>query len=314
MQVLKGDFQVTELVVPPAVMTLGNFDGVHKGHQYLIDHVRASADQLGIPALVLTFSPHPSHIIPGAKPSPLLFSQSDQQQEIAKRGVDFLVVQKFYEAFSQLKGEDFLRQYLFPKFRPKKVILGHDFSFGRGQEGSFELFREVAKDWSCEVQQVDAFRVEDTLVSSSKVRQAIKEGQMKLVQKWLERPFYIQSVIGKGKQLRRKMGFPTANLQGPFSLLPMDGVYLGRAHILEQVHWAVTNIGVRPTVDGSGERTVECHILDFVGDIYNTQLKFEFYERLREEKKFSDLEELKNQIAQDVECARSLVVEYGKTH
>lgn len=314
MQVLQGDFQKEGLMVGPSVMTLGNFDGVHQGHQFLIDHVRAGADQLGVPALVLTFSPHPSHIVHGAKPVPLLFSQEDQNQEIAKRGVDYLVVQKFDEAFSSLEPEDFLRQYLFPKFKPRKVVLGHDFVFGKGQKGDFSLFTTVAQEFDCEVKKVPAFDVDGAVVSSSKIRQALLEGEVARVQEWLQRPFYIQSIIEKGQQLGRKLGFPTANLKGEFTLLPKDGVYFGRAHVLEQVHWSVMNIGVRPTIDSTEKLTVECHLLDFIGDIYGHDLKFEFIERIRGEQKFPNLEELKMQIDRDIVFARTWVGENGRNY
>lgn len=302
MDVYSGDFLNKKNLIDVGSMTIGNFDGVHRGHQYLINQLK----KMDSPSLVLSFSPHPRQIL-GKTPVEKLFSEADRKEQLQNCGIEIFAIQDFTATFAALSGEDFLRQYVFSVFNPKSLLLGHDFSFGRGGVGNFDLVREIASERGCALKQSEPFLIKDKVVSSSEIRSLLKEGDVLGAESYLGRNYYIEGEVTRGEGLGRQLGFPTANMTDIRTLIPLRGVYAGVAHIDGRINPAVLNIGVRPTVSSSNTVSVECHLMDFKDDLYGKKIRFSFVDRIRGEQKFSGKLELIDQISKDKEVAMKII-------
>ena len=285
------------------LLTIGVFDGVHLGHKYLISRLKELALKQGLASGVVTFRQHPEEVMSPKNKLPFLTDLKQRINLLKGEGVDTVIPLSFTTEFAQLSARQFislLQKYL----RMRGVVVGPDFALGRDREGDTETLRRLGKEMDFSITVVPPVVIDGEVVSSTAIRKALARGDMKRVQKLAGRPFRLQGRVVPGVGRGIKLGFPTANLEiEPEQALPPDGVYVSPAHIDNQTYPSVTNIGKRPTF-GSNERLVEVYLLDYDSDLYGRELEIDILERLRGEKKFDTAEELKKQIAQDVERGR----------
>jgi riboflavin kinase/FMN adenylyltransferase len=293
--------------VPRAVLTLGNFDGVHRGHQAIIARARVEADARGGSVVALTFHPHPMAVlVPGRAPA-MIQSLHDRLETLRALGVDVAVVQRFTSAFAALAPEAFVETFLLPKIELLHVVVGYNVNFGRARAGSADTLATLGARLGFGVDQVGPVRVGDEAVSSSGIRRAIGAGDVALAERLLGRPLRLRGRVVTGERRGRTLGFPTANLHvRPGVLLPADGVYAVHARVDGAALPAVLNVGIRPTF-GELRRTIEAHVLDWSGDLYGRWLELDFVARLRGEQRFDGPATLVAQIGADVAAARALL-------
>lgn len=297
------------LPVPNAVVTSGTFDGVHLGHQKIIRRIREIARKIQGETVLITFWPHPRLVLYPYEHDLRLLSTFEEKANLLRQfGIDHLVTIPFTQEFSQLSSEEFIRSVLIDKIQTKKLVIGYDHRFGKNREGSFEYLKEHSSDFGFELEEISRQDVEDIGVSSTKIRKALELGDVKTASNYLGRPYELNGLVVKGQQIGRSIGFPTANIHIPndYKLIPHDGVYAVEAKVEGILYKAMLNIGNRPTVDGS-KKTVEAHLFDFQGDLYNKLITVYFREFIREEKKFESLEALKNQLFQDQKTAKAIL-------
>jgi riboflavin kinase/FMN adenylyltransferase len=286
----------------PALLTLGAFDGLHLGHQNLIRSLVASAHAQNFNAAVVTFFPHPSIVLRGPRPGFYLTTPDEKAALIDSLGVDILVTHPFTPEVSQLTAQQFIDQ-LQTAFDFKEIWSGSDFAFGHNREGSVDWLR--AHGYTVNV--ITPLSGSGDIISSSRIRRALANGDLALVNACLGRPFTLAGTVVQGNQRGRTLGIPTANLQlDPDRAHPARGVYACRAWVAGQPVEAVTNIGVRPTFGGDSHISIEAHLLDFNADLYGQTLTLDFLAHLRAEQKFNGLQELIAQIQNDIATARSI--------
>lgn len=291
-----------------AGLTLGNFDGVHRGHQSLIQQLKATSAQG--PLAVITFDPHPVEVLTGI-PVERIFKAKDQMKFLSELGIDYTFVIPFDRAMAQLKADEFLKLYVFDIFRPQNLVVGYDFVFGHKREGTFSVLQNYAGLRNCKVLQVPPLKMNEEIVSSTAIRDSLRAGDITKANHFLGRTFYIEGQVLKGYQRGRKLGIPTANLGIERTVIPKSGVYATKIVIDGTEYTSVTNIGHNPTF-ANQQRTIETHILDFDQDIYGKEVKLFFYSHVREEKKFSSIDELKKAISQDILHSRSYFSQKSK--
>lgn len=294
----------------PSVVTPGNHDGVHLGHRALVSTARQVAASSDVPLRVvaLTFDPHPLHFMAPERAPPLLTDLARRAELLRAAGADEVVVQRFDRAFSQLSPEAFVEEVLVARLCARAVVVGTDFRFGAKRAGDVGLLASLGARHGMRVDTVPPVTLDGELVSSSQVRAALMRGDVERATRMLTRVHDLTRRVMQGHQRGRTIGFPTANLELSGLLAPADGVYAVSVRILDEVRSArrymgVANLGVRPTVQGG--RSMEVHLLDFEGDLYDCSLRIGFVARLRGELRFPDLAALKAQIARDVEAGRS---------
>ena len=284
------------------VLTIGNFDGVHRGHRHLLDAVRRRAAPQGAPVAVYTFDPPPRVVLAPQHHQPRICPWPDKIALLGTAGVDHVVLERFTRAFAQHPPEWFADVVLGQRIQPRAIVVGYDFRFGRARSGTVELLRQRLPDTP--IEQVEALELDGDIVSSSRIRRLVAAGAVGDAAALLGRPHAIRGVVIPGDQRGRTIGFPTANLELDAELVPPAGVYAVRARADAGAwHPAVANLGVRPTFDG-GRFLVEVHLLDFRGDLYGAQMEVSFIERIRDERRFNDPTALTNQIRRDVAEAR----------
>lgn len=284
-----------------AVLTIGTFDGVHKGHQKILDRIAALARANGGESILVTFNPHPRFVLqPGNKELKLLNTLEEKIALLDTYGLDNLVVAPFSKAFSQLPALAYMKNFLVENFHPHTIVIGYDHHFGINRSGNIDLLREYAPIFKYQVEQISKETIEDIDVSSTKIRKALLSGDIETGEQLLGHPYILSGYVIKGKQIGRTIGFPTANIQlgVDYKLIPQTGVYAVYVKIGDKRFKGMLNIGFRPTVAGS-EKTIEVHLLDFNEDIYGEELEIQLVKRLRDETKFANLEELKAQITKD---------------
>jgi riboflavin kinase/FMN adenylyltransferase len=288
------------------VMTLGNFDGVHRGHQAILGRVAEAAHARGGDAVALTFDPHPVAILRPDRAPPLITSLRDRIALIAGTGIDVLVVQHFTTAFAALSAEEFVERFVVRRLGATQVIVGHSVSFGHERRGDAALLTRLGERHGFAVEVVGPIRVDGHDVSSSAVRRAIAAGDMRLAATLLGRPHRLGGRVVRGKQRGAALGFPTANVRVRAGMLPPDGVYAVR--VRHDGDWidGAANIGTNPTFGDTG-RTLEAYLFDFEADLYDARVDVAFVERLRDEEKFASVEALVAQMKQDVARARALL-------
>ncbi|GAB3898646.1 bifunctional riboflavin kinase/FAD synthetase [Larkinella knui] len=297
--------------IPNAVVTSGTFDGVHLGHQKILTRLTEIArrgDQAG-ETVVLTFWPHPRTVVSNDSQGLKLLSTLEEKTELlAAAGVDNLVVIPFTRSFSELSSAEFIEQILVDKIGTKKLVIGYDHHFGRNREGSFEYLQQHAPEYGFEIEEIPRQDVEDVGVSSSKIRTALLDGDLKTATKFLGRPYSLSGTIVKGQQLGRTIGFPTANIQvdDPSKLVPANGIYATEVIYKGEKLGGAMSIGTRPTVGGT-YRTIEVFIFDFNQEIYGEHLTVRFIEYLRPELKYDGLPALVVQMKLDVEKAKTIL-------
>lgn len=289
-----------------SVVTLGAFDGVHRGHQALIDVTVDAARARGVPALGFTFHPHPAKVLAPHRAPPLLMALSERTRTMLGFGLDVVVVQPFDADFAEVSASDFVEHFLVAKLRPRQIVVGFNFAYGRGRAGNLEHLRACGRRFDFDVHVVDPVQVGDQVCSSSRIRGLLIEGEVRSVEALLGRPHALTGRVVHGDQRGRTLGFPTANVAVEAELLPKVGVYATRVQLEGESTWraSVCNIGRRPTFRGA-EVTVEAHLLDFDGDLYGTHVRVQLIERIREERRFEGLNEIVAQLTRDVATARA---------
>ncbi|HXK58564.1 MAG TPA: bifunctional riboflavin kinase/FAD synthetase [Acidobacteriota bacterium] len=287
------------------VVSIGAFDGIHKGHQAIIQFlVERARDKQGT-SIVMTFNPHPQRLISPATAPPLLQTPEQKERILAQMNVDVLVRFPFSRELSLLSPEQFLNDILFP-WKVREIVVGRNFRFGHKRAGDFETLRRLSALRGIPVHGIEPVEFRRVRISSTRVRTLLKEGRMELARRLLGRPFQLRGTVVRGAGNGAILGFPTANLEPHNELIPAVGVYGGRAHVGELIKPCVINIGFRPTLyeRPEGVPVVEAHLLDFSGDLYGTTLSIDFCLRLRGEKRFDSVESLKKQIAKDIKVTR----------
>lgn len=290
----------------PTHVAIGSFDGVHLGHQQVLRKMVASAAANGARSAVLTFFPHPKRVLQGLQGRYYLSTVMERVQQLADLGVDLIITQPFDEVVQHTRAADFIDQLCF--YLNMKQLWGGNFSLGYRREGDATMLRRLGQEKGYTVHLADAMvSWKDELVSSSRVRRSLDAGDMADVAGCLGRPYHVSGPVVMGDQRGRTIGFPTANIEAwSEQKLPANGVYAAYAWLGERRILAAANVGLRPTVNGSGV-SVEAHLLDFAEDLYGQKIKLAFVQRLRPERKFSGLDALKAQISLDVAEARKIL-------
>lgn len=290
-----------------SVVTIGNFDGLHLGHQALVSKVMDLSQKFQVPSVVFTFDPHPLEILAPEVGHLRIFSKEDLQQQLEWRGLDYLVVEPFSLVFAKTPPEKFVLNFLKKPLNPKALVVGHDFAFGEKRGGTLEVLGNLCDQYEIQLCVVDPV-VSDGPVSSSRIRQSIRLGQMQDVQKMLGRPYYVSGLVVRGDGRGKTIGVPTINLQLFSDIQPAPGVYVTSVKVDEKWLPSVSNIGCKPTFQKDYEQkvfTVETHILNFNQDVYGRNFCIQFHSRLRGETKFSGVEELVQQINKDIAIAEN---------
>ncbi len=288
------------------VLALGNFDGLHRGHQKIIERVRRSASDRGGVGVVLTFDPHPPRVVRPDKAPPLLMTMPQKLAAIARAGAHGVAVVRFTPELSRYSPETFVRAVLVDWLRVAEVWVGADFLFGHERAGTFSVLRGLGGQYGFRTEKIDPVRYKEFVVSSTRIRRLVSEGRVDEAGALLGHHFAIDGVVVAGAKRGRELGFPTANLSTDNELVPPSGVYATTAE-LEGTCWpAITNIGVRPTFESAGAVTIETHVLGFDADVYGARLSLSFIQRLRDERRFADVDALREQIQTDVRRAQRL--------
>ena len=289
-----------------SVVTLGNFDGIHLGHQALIRGAVGDAKRLGRCSIVLTFEPHPLMVLAPERAPKMLLTHKDKMQLFQAFGINIVVVQHFDAAFAAIAAEDFVRRILVDRLHATRLWVGKDLRFGQGRGGDVEDLTRWGKDLDFSVAVVEPILIDGIRVSSSRIRQMIGEGRLADVKKMLGRYHFLSGRIIGGHKRGRDLGFPTANLSTRTEVLPPDGIYATLLHRGDRTLPSVSSIGVNPTF-GAGSRTIECFIMNFDENIYGEAVKLSLVERIRDEKKFPSVDALIAQIRDDVGRAENIL-------
>jgi riboflavin kinase/FMN adenylyltransferase len=288
------------------VLALGNFDGVHRGHRKILERVRRVAGERGAAPIVMTFDPHPPRVVRPDKAPPLLMTIGQKLEAIAESGMHGASIVRFTPDVSRWDPETFVRTVLVDWLRVAEVWVGANFLFGHDRAGNFSMLRALGGRYGFKAEKIDPVRYKDFVVSSTRIRRLISEGRVDEAGALLGRQYAIDGLVVRGDERGRTLGFPTANLCTDNELLPPHGVYATTTTVDGVVHASVTNVGVRPTVDSSGQPRIETHLFDFERDLYGARIRVGFVQRLRDERRFEDLESLRVQIAAD--CTRARVL------
>jgi len=294
------------------LLTIGVFDGVHLGHKHLISQLKELARQQNLLSGVVTFRLHPQEVLLPQTKLPFLTNLSQRTSLLKDAGVEAIVTLSFSSELAQLSARQFislLKKYL----RMRGLVIGPDFTLGRNREGNTNTLRTLGQNMNFSVTVVPPIMINDEVVSSTAIRNALADGDMKRVHDLAGRPFSLGGCVIAGVGRGIELGFPTANLDiGPEQALPAEGVYATRAYIDDKAYHSMTNIGKRPTF-GSGQRTVEVYVLDYHSDLYGRELKIDIIERLRGERQFDTAQELKKQITEDVKQGRAILNSQGRS-
>lgn len=303
MQVSRG---VPALAEHPTVLTIGNFDGIHLGHQRLFGLLREKARALGLPSTVLTFEPHPREYFMPERAPARLASMREKLIGLAEAGVDRAVVVRFDHHFAALGAEDFIERVLVRGLGTRHLYIGDDFRFGARRAGGFEQLLEGGRRLGFRVESMPTLELDGERISSSAVRAALIDGRMDHAARLLGHPYSMAGRVMHGDKIGRTLGFPTANIQLRHRRLPLTGIFaVGVEGLAERPLAGVASIGVRPTVTDAGRASLEVHLLDFQGDCYGAHLRVSFLHKQREEVKYASLDLLRAQIARDADQARA---------
>ena len=294
------DFSIPE----ESAVTLGKFDGIHKGHQKLMKKILAKKEQ-GLKSVVFTFGQMPGTVFYGKGRT--ILTREERKQHLEAMGIDYMVECPFVPEIIQMEPEDFVKKILVEQLNVKYIAVGPDFRFGHNRRGGCSLLKEMAAQFGFEVEVVEKECLEDKVISSTYVRHMLETGEMEMVQKLLGYPYYVSGTVIRGHAIGRTIGIPTINLlPDDEKILPPNGVYLTKTIFGEEEHFGITNIGVKPTISGEEAKGIETHLFDFEGDLYNRELTVAFYAFERKERRFPSLEELKEQLKKDIQWGRAL--------
>lgn len=292
-----------------AVVTIGTFDGVHKGHAKIIQQLKKEAKEVGGTSVLISFYPHPKQILfPKKNPLFILNTQEEKIALLEKLGIDNLVIVPFTETFANQSAMEYIENFLVKHFHPYAIIIGYDHRFGKNRSGDFQLLEDEAQKFNFKVKEIPEKLLEDVIISSTKIRDALFDGDLATANAYLGYPYFFSGTVVKGNQMGRTIGFATANIamEDSYKLVPANGVYAVTVKHGSQLFKGMMNIGIRPTINGS-DRVTEVHIFDFDKEIYGEKLRINMYATIRNEIKFSGLDALKEQLKKDKETALTLL-------
>jgi riboflavin kinase/FMN adenylyltransferase len=288
------------------VLALGNFDGLHRGHLKIIERVRRGAAEHGGTPMAMTFDPHPPRVVRPDKAPPLLMTKHQRLEALERAGIKAVAVVRFTRELSQWDPEMFVRTVLVEWLRVSEVWVGSNFLFGHDRTGNFSSLRTLGQRYGFRAEKIDPVRYKEFVVSSTRIRRLVTEARMDEAAALLGHPYYLDGRVVEGNRRGREIGFPTANLETSNELVPPNGVYATTLELDGIVHASMTNIGVRPTFGDNTQTTIETHVLGFEGDLYGRQVRLAFVQRLRDERRFDDVDGLKAQIEADKRRAERL--------
>jgi riboflavin kinase/FMN adenylyltransferase len=286
-------------IARPTVVTLGVYDGLHLGHQLVMRTVVERAREVGAVPTVITFDPHPRAVLHPESAPPLLQTFDQKIEALSALGIEQAIVIRFNRAFAEVRAEDFLCDVVRERLQAKEVYLGRGFAFGHNREGNIELLKQVSERLGFRAEEVPEVQLRGQRISSSRIRALLSEGRINLARRMLGRPYGVEGRVVHGDERGRTLGFPTANLRPQNRVIPRNGVYVTATLIAGTWRRSVTNIGTRPTFESATEPSIETFIMDWSGDLYGDVLRVRFLHRLRDERKFASVDELKTQIDRD---------------
>lgn len=296
--------------IPNAVLTIGTFDGVHLGHQKIIERLKAEAKKVNGETVLFTFFPHPRMVIdPTNHGLKLIQTQAEKIENLERLGLDHLIIFPFTKSFSNLTADEFVKDYLVNKLNVKTIVVGYDHQFGKNREGTLKHLQKLSETLPFKVIEIPAHEVDEINVSSTKIRKAIEIGDVQTANSYLNEPFEISGKIVKGNQIGRTIGFPTANIEigDELKIIPAIGVYAVEIVLEDQrILQGMMNIGIRPTVTDAKEVKVEVFIFDFSEAIYDQRIKIYLLQRIRGEHRFQSVEVLRAQLQEDEKTVRSI--------
>ena len=304
MQVVAGMNHLTR-VYPRPVIAIGVFDGVHRGHQQVIGQAVARARAQKGTAMVMTFDPHPVHVLRPQQELPLIMSLSQRITFMEQLGVDVCVVIRFTPRFARMEPREFIRRFLVDRLHPEAVIVGSDFRFGKDRAGTLNLFRAAGQEYGFLVLTVPARRGRVKTVSSSRIREDVAAGRMARAAHLLGRPFSVSGRVVRGDSRGKGLGFPTANLQSCPQVIPPSGVYIVTVAVEGKMYPGMANVGCRPSFKRSARINIEAHVLDFCADLYGQEIQVFFHRRIRCERRFPDRDSLIREMRRDEVRARA---------
>ena len=298
--------------IPNAVVTIGTFDGVHLGHQAIFKEMRRLAEAQGGETVVVTFHPHPRQVLNiGKETLRFICSTEEKLEKFEAAGIDHVVIIPFTKEFASTPSDQFIKQFILDRLHPAAIVVGYDHHFGKNRMGDWPMLCELSQQYGFQAVQVEAQYVQGVAVSSTKIRNALSVGNVKLANELLGYPYSVSGTVVVGNKIGRTLGFPTANLDIPdeYMMINNPGVYACRTEIEGKTYQAMANTGSRPTIGdrAAGDFIIEVNIFDFDGDLYGKTLKVWFVDRIRDEEKFPNLEALKAQLQRDREEAKKIL-------
>ncbi|MCS7027747.1 MAG: bifunctional riboflavin kinase/FAD synthetase [Bacteroidia bacterium] len=295
----------------PLVVTLGVYDGVHIGHQHVLRTLTQYTQQIGGKSLLLTFYPHPRKVLYPDQPLFLLNTLEERLEKLKKQGLDYIWVYPFDQEFANQTAVEFVKNFIVKILKAHTIFVGYDHKFGKNREGGYALFEKLGREYHFKVVEIPAYQIDQVNVSSTKIRSALYDGDILTANNFLGYEYSLSGTVIKGKQIGRRIGFPTANI-ALFSrekLIPKSGVYVSKVKVNHHIWYGITNIGYKPTVEESNELHIEIHIFDFSDDIYGEVLEVFPLRYIRNEQKFESIDALCKQIQQD----KNTALEYLRT-
>jgi len=284
----------------PTVLTIGTFDGIHIGHKKILERLISTAENQQLESLVLTFFPHPRMVLQKDSNIKLIHTIDERADILDTLGLDNLIIQPFSKEFSRLSATEFVRDILVHQLNVKHIIVGYDHRFGRNRTANIDNLKEFGEIYGFTVEEISAQDIDAVAVSSTKIRKALEQGNLQIVNSYLGTEFQLRGTVAKGKGIGKRIDFPTANISIPqdYKMIPKNGVYIAKATIENNTYYGMMNIGNNPTVNGTVQ-SIEIHLLNFSDDIYYKEITVSILKRIRDEHKFDSIEILKSQLQQD---------------
>ena len=303
------DLEILTSIKNP-VVTIGTFDGVHLGHQKIIEQLNSIAKKVGGESVLFTFHPHPRMVLyPDSHGVKLLQTQEEKQDKLERTGLQNIILYPFTTEFSRLTAFEFVRNILVNKINVKHVVIGYDHHFGKNREGTITYLKEMGEIFDFDVTEINVKQIDEVNVSSTKIRNALKDGEVEVANSYLDEHYFLKGKVIHGNGLGKTIGFPTANLlpESNLKIIPKTGVYAVKVELADGIeHLGMMNIGLNPTMNQQNENSLEVHLLDFKDDLYSQEMTVHFLKRLRDEQKFSSTEALIEQLKQDEKDTRSI--------
>ena len=297
---------IKNIKVDKSVICVGTFDGLHQGHKVIINKTIEHAKELNAKSIVFTFWPHPQEIITPERPVYYLNTFQEKIDLFSKSGIDYLILYPFDKSFANKTSREFIHGFLVKQLNMKFFIIGYDHQFGKKREGNYRKMQNCAQELNFGIERIEQQAVSDEFISSTKIRNLLKEGLLELANQLLGYTYFTSGEVIKGQQIGSKIGFPTANIQiAPNKIIPKIGVYIVNVLVNNKTYQGIANIGFNPTVENNKLLSLEVHLMNFDEDIYTQNIRVFFHKRIRDEIKFDSIDKLKHQIEKDKQNALS---------